>query len=93
MALTINERMRMTAGGKAWRTYEIVHDSSTLTLTAGSMDLDYIEAIIGVNTNMSMVAVASNLLDMMHISIAADNSALCWASSAVCTQMVTVVGW
>jgi len=94
MALTITERMRMTAGGKAWRTYEVVHDSSTTTsLSAGSMDLNHIEAIIGVTTNMSWVAVASNLLGQLHVSIAADHSHIVWASTAVCTQMITVVGW
>lgn len=94
MALTITERMRMTAGGKAWRTYEVVHDSSTTTtLTAGSMDLDYIEAIIGYTTNMSFVAIASNLLGQLHVSIAADHKSIIWVSTAVCTQMITVVGW
>ena len=94
MALTITENFRMTAGGRAWRCFEVVHDSgSTLTLTAGSIDLTYIQAIIGVNTRMSMVAVGSNLLDVMRISIASDHTYLTWASSAVCTQDVTVVGW
>lgn len=94
MSLTITENFRMTAGGRAWRCFEVVHDSgSTLTLTAGSIDLTQIEAIIGVNTRMSMVAVASNLLDQIHISISADRTALTWASSSVCTQDITVVGW
>ena len=94
MALTITENFRMTAGGRAWRCFEVVHDSgTTLTLTAGSIDLTYIDAIIGVNTRMSMVAVASNLLDVIRISIAGDHTALTWASSAVCTQDITVVGW
>jgi len=94
MALTITEKLRMTAGGKAWRFIEIVHDSgTTLSLTAASIDLTYIEAIAGVVTKMSMVAVGSNLLDQMAPSISADNTALGWASSAVCTQKLTIVGW
>ena len=93
MALTITENFRMTAGGRAWRNYEIVHDSATLSVTAASLDLDYIQAIVGVHTNMSMVAVASNLLDMMFISISADHTKLIWSSSAVCTQHITIVGW
>jgi len=94
MALTITENFRMTAGGRAWRCFEVVHDSgATLSLTAGSIDLTYIQAIVGVNTRMSMVAVASNLLDVMRISINAGHSSLVWASSAVCTQDITVVGW
>jgi len=94
MALTITENFRMTAGGRAWRMIEVVHDSgTTLSLTAGSIDLTYIQAIVGVNTRMSMVAVASNLLDVMRISIQADHGGITWASSAVCTQDITIVGW
>ena len=94
MALTITENFRMTAGGRAWRCFEVVHDSgTTLSISAASLDLTYIQAIIGVNTRMSMVAVGSNLLDVMRISIAADHQSLVWASSAVCTQDVTIVGW
>ena len=94
MAITITEKFRMTAGGRAWRNFEVVHDSGTTKyISAPTLDLTYIEAIIGVNTRMSMVAVGSNLLDQIHISISADNRALTWASSAVCTQDVTIVGW
>jgi hypothetical protein len=94
MALTITENFRMGAGGKAWRMIEVVHDSgTTLTLTAGSIDLTYIQAIVGMTTKMSFVAVGSNLLSVMRCSISADHTALTWASSAVCTQDITVVGW
>ncbi len=96
MALTMTEKFRMTAGGKAWRTFEITHaglgaDSS---VTAGSMDLDYIEAIIGVNTNMPMQANAGSILaSMLDISISAAHDTLVWVASTVaCYQTVTVVG-
>lgn len=94
MALTVTENFRMTAGGRAWRCFEVVHDSGTTKyLSAPDIDLTYIDHIIGVNTRMSMVAVGSNLLDQIRISITADHAALTWASSAVCTQDITVVGW
>jgi hypothetical protein len=94
MALTVTENFRMTAGGRAWRMIEVVHDSgTTLELSAASIDLTYIQAIVGVVTRMSMVAVASNLLAVIRVSIAADHTALTWASSAVCTQDLTLVGW
>lgn len=94
MALTITENFRMTAGGRAWRCFEVKHDSgTTLSLTAASIDLTYIQAIVGVNTRMSMVAVASNLLDQLYITIKAGNQSLIWSSSSVCTQDITVVGW
>ena len=93
MALTVTENFRMTAGGRAWRMITVVHDSATKSLTAASIDLTYIDAIVGVNHQISMVAVASNVIDVMNISIGADNAKLIWASSAVCTQNITVVGW
>jgi len=94
MAIKLTENFRMSEGGRAWRMFEIVHDSSTTkSVSAASIDLDYIEAIIGVNTRMSMVAVASNVLDQIKVSIGANNASLVWASTGVCTQDITVIGW
>jgi len=93
MALKITENFRAAVGGKAFRCYEIVHDSATLSVSAASLDLDYIMAIVGVNTKMSMVAVASNLLDMLRISISANHNSLVWASTGVCTQDISIIGW
>ena len=93
MALTVTENFRMTAGGRAWRMIRVVHDSATLSLSASSIDLTYIQAIVGVNHQISMVAVASNVIDVMNISIGANNASLIWASTAVCTQDITIVGW
>ena len=93
MALTITEHFRMTAGGRAWRCFEVVHDSATTkTLSAASIDLTYIQAIVGVNTRLSMEA-ASVLIDQMYMSISANNEGLTWTSTAICTQNITVVGW
>ena len=92
MALTITENMRMTAGGKAWRMISVTHDSSTVSLTAGSIDLTYIEAIIGTVPKISMVG-GSTLIDICKISITGDHSTLIWASTGVGTQDLTIVGW
>jgi len=92
MALTITENMRMTAGGKAWRMINVTHDSSTVSLTAGSIDLTYIEHIVGIVPKMSMVG-GSTLIDVCNISIAGDHSAIIWASTGVGNQDLTIVGW
>lgn len=97
MALTISQSMRESLGGKAWRTYEITHVGSAAnsSVTAGSMDLDYIDCIIGVNTNMDVQAAAGSILAaMLDISISADHSKLVWVASTVAaTQTVSVLGW
>jgi hypothetical protein len=94
MAIKLTENFRMAEGGRAWRMFEIVHDSgATKSVSAASLDLSYIEAIVGVNTRMSMVAVASNVLDQIGVTIGANNASLDWASTGVCTQYITIVGW
>jgi len=94
MALTITERLRWTEGGKAFRAYRIVHDGSILSISAGSMDMDYIEAITGQVTYVSMQANTSVPLDMTHLSINASNSGVTWddADANAVTQL-TVAGW
>ena len=97
MAITLSEKFRMTAGGKAWRTYEITHTGAAAgsNVTAGSMDLDYIEAIVGVNTNVDVQATgASVIISMLDISIAANHDSIVWVASTVAGyQTVTLVGW
>lgn len=93
MALTITETFRMTAAGKAWRCFTVVHDSSTVSLTATSLDLALINAVVGTgNAVMSFVALASNFADINRISVAADRESIVWGSSMVCTQNITVIG-
>jgi len=94
MALTISEKFRMTAGGKAWRVYDITHDGSVLSITAGSMDLDYIDAIIGHSVYLSMAAPASALMGALHVSINSSNTGVTWAETeANAVSHLTVVGW
>lgn len=94
MALTITENMRYTEGGKAWRFFTVLHDSGTTkTLSAASIDLTQIDVIVGTHTVMSMVAVASNVIDLLHVSITAERTALEWVSTVLGTQQITVIGY
>ena len=91
---TLSELMRADMGGKTWRCYQITHTGeTTCTVTAGSMDLDYIEAIIGVNTGIPVQATAGSVVCGMTLSISAGNDALVWVSTVACVQQVTIVGW
>jgi len=93
MAMTLTQLFRADIGGAAWRTYEIVHDSGTTkTLSAVSMELDGIHAIIGCVTRMAFMA-ASAVIDQEHVSVNAARDGLVWSSTTAGTQTVTVVGW
>jgi len=93
MAMTLTQLFRADIGGAAWRTYEIVHDSGTTkSLSAGSMELDGIHAIIGMTTR-NAVAAASDIMDLQHVSINAQRTSLVWTSTTGGTQSITVVGW
>ena len=43
MALTITEKFRMTAGGRAFRMFEVTADGSTVSINASDLDMDQIE--------------------------------------------------
>jgi hypothetical protein len=45
MALTITERFKYSAGGRKFCYVSVVHDESTSTFTAASVDMTYIENI------------------------------------------------
>ncbi len=97
MAITLSEKMRWTAGGKQFRVHEYTHGGGAAgeTVTAGSLDLDYIEAVIGVNTNLALGATAASALTtMLDISIGANNGSLVWiGSTSAGYQTITVAGW
>jgi len=95
MALTLTERFRASMGNKAWRNYEIIQsDGTPLSVTAGSMDLDYIEAIIGCVCNQSMHAAMSLVIEGMAPSIASDHKSIQWTSAGTNMKTnITVVGW
>jgi len=94
---TLSEKFRASMGGKAWRTYIVTHTGSAANslIYAASMDLDYIEAIIGVSTNVTPAGTGgSDVFGMMDISIAANHASLVWVgSTSVGYQTITVVGW
>ncbi len=91
---SLKQTLRAGFGGKEWRCYEITHTGeATATVTAGSMDLHHIEAIVGVNTGLAVQATPGSVLMGMTISISADNKNLVWVSTVACVQQVTIIGW
>jgi len=94
MALTISETFRWSAGGRAFRCYDITHDGSVLSISAASMDLDYIEAIVGHSAYLSMDVPTSELMGVLRVSINAAHSGVTWAETeANGKSHLTVVGW
>ena len=95
MALTLTEKFRASIGGKAWRTYHITQsDGTPLSVTAGSMDLDYIEAIVGCVCKQSLHAAMSLVIEGMAPSIASDNKSIQWTSAGTnMVSTVTLIGW
>ena len=91
-SVEITEKFRMTAGGKAWRVYDIVDTGDVSTLTAAQFDLSYIEAIIGHHCKMSM-DIVSTLIDMMNVSINANHEGITFASNTFGRHTLTLVGW
>ena len=94
MALTITETFRWTQGGKQFRCYDIVHDTSTtLSFSAASMDLVQIEAIINHGAYVSMQAIGSVVIRQMHVSIDTGGVTIEWMGSDVGKSYLTVAGW
>lgn len=94
MALTLTEKFRGPFCGKMVASYRVVHDGSTLTLTAASMGMHMIEAIMGNNTYTSMQAPASTFLKMQSVSIGTGGAYIGWdGSDANGKTDITVLGW
>jgi len=94
MALTITQKLRESLNGKAFRVYEIVHDGSVLSISAGSMDMNYIEAIVGHSVYASMAAPASQIMGLLKVSINAANSGVTWSETeANAKSYLIVIGW
>ena len=93
MALTISEDFRMTAGGKAFRFMKITHDESTSTITAASMDLDYIDFVgdLGTYYSSDIASVAMRVV----LSIITENTAIDFGlpAKAASTTRFFVIGW
>ena len=94
MALTLTEQFRATVGGKKMMGFLIdISAGDPNSITAGSMDLSYIEHIVGYRVRMSMDT-ASTLVDALGPSIQADNAGIAWTSlSANQTCEITLIGW
>jgi len=90
--VVLTEKFRMTAGGKAWRCYEIVDNGDLSTIAAKDFDLDYIEAIIGHVVKMSM-DISSTLIEMMYVSIDANHEGVTFGSCTFGRHTLTLVGW
>jgi len=94
MALTINQLKRGAIDGSAFRIYQITHDGSVTSISAGSMDLDYIEAIMGHTVTVSMQANSSVPLQLQMPSITANHTGVAWAATdANAISTLTVIGW
>lgn len=96
MALTFSTRYRGAIDGKAFRVIEVTHVGlASSSITAGSMDMHYIEGIVGQSTNIPAGGtLASATVAVMGVSIAADNKSIVWSASTVAaTQFVSLIGW
>ena len=92
MALTLTEQFRWTAGGRAFRIYNIIHDEATSTVYAVSMDLEYIEGFIDGGTNYSS---CPGELSYCAMTLAADHKSIVLsipAAPASVSQLL-VMGW
>jgi hypothetical protein len=98
MGLGLKQKFKGAIDGKAFRVYEVTHAGEGETATsvsATSLDLNYIEAIVGVNNNFAVQADAGSfLMRMCDISITGDHTKLVWQASTIAgTQTISVIGW
>lgn len=94
MALVITQKVRESLNGNAFRVYEIVHDGTILSISAGSMDMNYIAAIMGHSVYQSMAAPASAIMGLMRVSINASNTGVTWLETeANAKSTLAVIGW
>ncbi len=94
MALTITQKLRESLNGRAFRAYEIVHDGSVTSISAGSMEMTQIECIVAHACYLSMDAPASVLMGLLRVSINAANTGVTWNEvEANAKSYLTVIGW
>lgn len=79
MALSFSEKVRMSAGNKAFRIYEVTSDGSSTTINASDLEMNYIEyAVLTPVTAMSAVAdfpYLSGTTSGTYVTIIAQDSA------------------
>lgn len=74
MALTITERFKYSAGGRKFCYVSILHDESTSTFTAASVDMTYVEKVYNLGRYAaSEPANTSVLLYHMYGTVVAGN--------------------
>jgi len=92
MALTLSETFRWTAGGRAFRMYDITHDEATSTVYAVSMDLEYIEGFLDGGTHYTS---APGALSYCAMTLAADHKSIVLSipAKAASVSQLMVMGW
>ena len=97
MAISLVQKYRGAIDGKAFRVYEVTHTGAAAgsEVTAASMEMNYIDAIVGVSHNFAVAANAGSLImGMADISITAQHDKLVWIASTIAGyQTISVIGW
>ena len=99
MSVSLTQQMRAGLGGKAWRCYRFDHavvgTNPLLSVSAASLDLTYIECVIGEHAGVPVATAATaSVMMRMAVSITANNASLVWVGSTeAVTQYITIVGW
>ncbi|MFX0194548.1 MAG: hypothetical protein ACFFCW_00375 [Candidatus Hodarchaeota archaeon] len=96
MALTLTEKFRWTAGGRAFRVFQVTHDEATSTIAAASVDLSYVEFVMqGTPYLASDVANTSVLLQHMAVSITGNGTTIEFAlpPKTGSKSNLLIIGW
>ena len=90
MGLGIKEKFRAGMGGAQWRAYEITHDASVTTLSAKSLDLDYIDTAF-----MSFGTQGSTPAAEVTMTVAADHKSLEFSEALLAGDITQIlaIGW
>ena len=94
-SISLTQKMRAGMGGKAWRCYQFNHTSTgSMEISAASMDLTYIECVIGEHSGIPVAGAGGSFACNMAVSIKAGNGGLRWVGSTLAVvQHITIVGW
>ena len=95
MSVSLSQQMRAGIGGKAWRCYRFDHAvAGSQEVSAASLDLTYIECVIGEHSGIPVAAAGGSILCRMAVSILANHEGLRWVGSTeAVVQHITIVGW
>jgi len=95
MSVSLTQQMRASLGGKAWRCYRFDHAvAGSQEVSAASLDLTYIECVIGEHSGIPVQAKSGSIICRMAVSILANHDGIRWiGSTEAVTQYITIVGW